>query len=144
MRTQIARLRKYLGGVSEMTSTPSAMFIVDLRKEYNAFLEAKKLNIPVVALVDTNCDPTGVDYPIPGNDDAIRAVRLIARIVADACIAGQQAGGFTSQDFEVPEEGPSDQTVVEEAAPAAAAETAPVETEVNLNESEVFADTKAE
>jgi small subunit ribosomal protein S2 len=145
MRTQLARLRKYLGGVSEMTSTPSAMFIVDLRKEYNAFLEAKKLNIPVVALVDTNCDPTGVDYPIPGNDDAIRAVRLIARIVADACIAGQQAGGFTSQDFEEPEPEQTEQPVAEEAAaPVEAAEAAPVETEVNLNESEVFADTKAE
>lgn len=99
-RTQLARLRKYLGGVQNMATIPSCMFIVDLRKEQIAFSEAKKLGIPVVALVDTNCDPTGVDYPIPGNDDAIRAVRLIARVIADACISGERDTHMDEKAFE--------------------------------------------
>lgn len=73
-----------------MKRLPGAMFIVDPRKERNAILEAKKLGIPVVAIVDTNCDPDEVDYPIPGNDDAIRAVKLIAAKIADAIIEGRQ------------------------------------------------------
>ena len=87
---EIEKLEKYLGGVKEMKKIPAAMFIVDPRKERNAIAEAKKLNIPVVAIVDTNCDPDEIDYVIPGNDDAIRAIRLIASTMANAAIEGRQ------------------------------------------------------
>ena len=87
---EIAKLEKYLGGVKEMKKIPAAMFIVDPRRERNAIAEAKKLNIPVVAIVDTNCDPDEIDYVIPGNDDAIRAIRLIAAAMASAAIEGRQ------------------------------------------------------
>ena len=87
---EIEKLEKYLGGVKEMKKLPAAMFIVDPRKERNAIAEAKKLGIPVVAIVDTNCDPDEIDYVIPGNDDAIRAIRLIASAMANAAIEGRQ------------------------------------------------------
>ena len=87
---EIAKLEKYLGGVKEMKKIPAALFIVDPRKERNAIAEAKKLNIPIVAIVDTNCDPDEIDYVIPGNDDAIRAIRLIASAMASAAIEGRQ------------------------------------------------------
>ena len=87
---EIEKLEKYLGGVKEMKKIPAAMFIVDPRKERNAIAEAQKLNIPVVAIVDTNCDPDEIDYVIPGNDDAIRAIRLIAAAMANAAIEGRQ------------------------------------------------------
>ena len=87
---EIEKLEKYLGGVKEMKKIPAAMFIVDPRKERNAIAEAKKLGIPVVAIVDTNCDPDEIDYVIPGNDDAIRAIRLIASAMANAAIEGRQ------------------------------------------------------
>ena len=87
---EIEKLEKYLGGVKEMKKLPAAMFIVDPRKERNAIAEAKKLGIPVVAIVDTNCDPDEIDYVIPGNDDAIRAIRLIAAAMANAAIEGRQ------------------------------------------------------
>ena len=87
---EIAKLEKYLGGVKEMKKIPAAMFIVDPRKERNAIAEARKLNIPIVAIVDTNCDPDEIDYVIPGNDDAIRAIRLIASAMANAAIEGRQ------------------------------------------------------
>ena len=86
----IAKVEKYLGGVKEMKKLPAALFIVDPRKERNAIAEAKKLNIPIVAIVDTNCDPDEIDYVIPGNDDAIRAIRLIAAAMANAAIEGRQ------------------------------------------------------
>ena len=87
---EIEKLEKYLGGVKEMKKIPAALFIVDPRKEHNAISEAKKLGIPVVAIVDTNCDPDEVDYVIPGNDDAIRAIRLIAAAMASGVIEGRQ------------------------------------------------------
>ena len=87
---EIEKLEKYLGGVKEMKKIPAALFIVDPRKERNAIAEAKKLGIPVVAIVDTNCDPDEIDYVIPGNDDAIRAIRLIAAAMASAAIEGRQ------------------------------------------------------
>ncbi len=87
---EIEKLEKYLGGVKEMKKLPAAMFIVDPRKERNAIAEAQKLGIPVVAIVDTNCDPDEIDYVIPGNDDAIRAIRLIAATMANAAIEGRQ------------------------------------------------------
>jgi len=84
------------GGIKEMTELPSALFIVDPRKERNAVLEARKLGIPIVAIVDTNCDPDEIDYPIPGNDDAIRAIKLIASVVSDALIEGRQGESFAA------------------------------------------------
>ncbi len=84
------KLEKFMGGITEMKKMPAAMFIVDPRKERIAVLEAMKLGIPIVAIVDTNCDPDEIDYVIPGNDDAIRAVKLIASTVANAYIEGQQ------------------------------------------------------
>ena len=87
---EIAKLEKYLGGVKEMKKLPGALFIVDTRKERNAIAEAHKLGIPVVAIADTNCDPDEIDYVIPGNDDAIRAIKLIASIMANAMIEGRQ------------------------------------------------------
>ncbi len=87
---EIAKLEKYLGGVKNMKKLPSALFIIDPRKERNAIAEARKLRIPIVAIVDTNCDPDEVDYVIPGNDDAIRAIRLIASTMANAVIEGRQ------------------------------------------------------
>ena len=84
------KLEKFLGGIKNMKKLPAALFVVDLRKEKNAILEAKKLGIPVVAIVDTNCDPDDVDYVIPGNDDAIRAVKLIASTISNAIIEGRQ------------------------------------------------------
>lgn len=87
---EMEKLEKYLGGVKEMNRLPGALFIVDTRKERNAIAEAHKLGIPVVAIADTNCDPDEIDYPIPGNDDAIRAIKLIASVMANAMIEGKQ------------------------------------------------------
>ncbi len=109
-QAEIEKLEKYLGGVKEMKKLPAALFIVDPRKERNAIAEARKLNIPIVAIVDTNCDPDEIDYVIPGNDDAIRAIRLIASAMANAAIEGRQ--GEDAQQAE------------EAAAPAEAAEAA--------------------
>ena len=87
---EIEKLEKYLGGVKEMKKLPGALFIVDTRKERNAIAEAHRLGIPVVAIADTNCDPDEIDYVIPGNDDAIRAVKLISGAMADAVLEGKQ------------------------------------------------------
>ena len=92
---EMEKLEKYLGGVKSMTKLPGALFVVDPRKEHNAIAEARKLNIPIVAIVDTNCDPDEVDYVIPGNDDAIRAIKLIAATLADAIIEGKQGEQLT-------------------------------------------------
>ncbi len=100
---EIEKLEKFMGGITEMKKQPAAMFIVDPRKEKIAVLEAKKLGIPIVAIVDTNCDPDEVDYVIPGNDDAIRAVKLIAGAMADAVIEGRQ-GEQTAPEAEASEE----------------------------------------
>ena len=92
----MADLEKNLGGIKTMEQLPSAVFIVDPRKEKNAVAEAKKLGIPVIAIVDTNCDPDDADYVIPGNDDAIRAIKLITSVIADAVIEGRQ--GETTEE----------------------------------------------
>ena len=89
------KLMKNLGGIKDMKKLPSCMFVVDPRKEHIAVLEARNLGIPVVAIVDTNCDPDDVDYVIPGNDDAIRAVKLIASKIADAVLEGKQGEQMT-------------------------------------------------
>ena len=90
LQLEIAKLEKYLGGVKEMKKLPGALFVVDSRKEKNAIAEARKLNIPIVAIVDTNCDPDEIDYVIPGNDDAIRAIKLISQTMANAVLEGKQ------------------------------------------------------
>jgi len=100
---EIEKLEKYLGGVKEMKKIPAALFIVDPRKERNAIAEARKLNIPIVAIVDTNCDPDEIDYVIPGNDDAIRAIRLIAATMANAAIEGRQGEDAVAETAEAPE-----------------------------------------
>ena len=87
---EIEKLEKFLGGIEDMTELPGALFIVDSRKEKIAVAEARKLGIPIVAIVDTNCDPDEIDYVIPGNDDAIRAVKLLTGKVADAVLEGNQ------------------------------------------------------
>ena len=91
------KLEKNIGGIKEMTKVPDALFIVDPRKEHNAILEARKLNIPVFGIVDTNCDPDDVDYVIPANDDAIRAVKLVAHVMTNAIIEAQ---GGTVERFD--------------------------------------------
>ena len=95
LQKEMANLERNLGGIKTMEGLPAAIFIVDPRKEHNAVLEAKKLGIPVIAIVDTNCDPDDADYVIPGNDDAIRAIRLIASVIADAVIEGKQGEQMT-------------------------------------------------
>lgn len=92
------RLEKFLSGVKEMNRLPDALFVVDPRKERIAIAEARKLNIPIVAIVDTNCDPDEVDYIIPGNDDAIRAVRLLSATMADAVIEARQGEQLSAEE----------------------------------------------
>ncbi|MBE6569193.1 MAG: 30S ribosomal protein S2 [Ruminococcaceae bacterium] len=101
LQKEMFNLEKNLGGIKNMNGLPSAIFIVDPRKEHNAVLEAKKLGIPVVAIVDTNCDPDDADYVIPGNDDAIRAIRLISSVIADAVLEGKQGEQFGEAEAEI-------------------------------------------
>ena len=100
---EIEKLEKFLGGIKNMNKLPGALFIVDPRKERIAVAEAKNLGIPIVAIVDTNCDPDEIDYVIPGNDDAIRAVKLIAGTMADAVLEARQ-GAETAEVSEEAEE----------------------------------------
>ena len=104
LQKEMYNLEKNLGGIKNMQGIPSAIFIVDPRKEHNAVLEAKKLGITVVAIVDTNCDPDDADYIIPGNDDAIRAIRLISSVLADAVIEGKQGEQLTEAEAPAAEE----------------------------------------
>ena len=97
LNKEIADLERNYGGIKEMTELPDAIFIVDPKKEKNAVAEAKNLGIPVVAIVDTNCDPDDADYIIPGNDDAIRAIKLISSVLADAVIEGKQGEAFEAE-----------------------------------------------
>ncbi|MBQ5832376.1 MAG: 30S ribosomal protein S2, partial [Selenomonadales bacterium] len=90
LRQEMTKLQKFLGGIKDMQKLPGALFIIDPRKERIAVAEAKKLGIPIVAIVDTNCDPDEIDHVIPGNDDAIRAVKLLTGKMADAVIEGRQ------------------------------------------------------
>ena len=105
---EMNNLEKSYGGIKTMNTLPSAVFIVDPRKEHNAVLEAKKLGIPVVAIVDTNCDPDDADYVIPGNDDAIRAIKLISSVLADAVIEGKQGEQLTEAPAEAAEAAEAD------------------------------------
>jgi small subunit ribosomal protein S2 len=96
LKNEGERLERFLGGIKDMDKLPGAIFIVDPRKEKIAVAEARKLHIPVVAIVDTNCDPDEIDYVIPGNDDAIRAVRLISARIADAVLESKQGEQITA------------------------------------------------
>ena len=98
LTNEIGKLEKYLGGVKEMKKLPSALFIIDPRKERNAIAEARKLHIPIVAIVDTNCDPDEIDYVIPGNDDAIRAIKLISATMANAVVEGRQGEDAAAEE----------------------------------------------
>ncbi|MFY0542759.1 30S ribosomal protein S2 [Brevibacillus sp. H7] len=96
LRKEMERLEKFLGGIAHMDKLPDALFVIDPRKERIAVAEARKLGIPIVAIVDTNCDPDEIDYVIPGNDDAIRAVKLLTAKMADALLEGSQGGEQTT------------------------------------------------
>ena len=98
LRRELVKLQAVLGGVRDLRRPPDAVFIVDINAEHIAVAEANRLNIPVVALVDTNCDPDVVDFVIPGNDDAIRAAHLIADVVADGCLAGKEIAESQKKD----------------------------------------------
>ena len=118
LKAEMEKLEKNLGGIKEMDKLPGVIFLVDPKKERIAILEAKKLNIPVVGIVDTNCNPEDLDYPIPGNDDAIRAVKLIADVMANAIIEGKQGESFepaTEAEQDVSEEAETMEQVVAEA-----------------------------
>jgi small subunit ribosomal protein S2 len=116
LNLEMEKLEKNLGGITEMKKLPVALFVVDPKKERNAILEARKLGIPIVAIVDTNCDPDEVDYVIPGNDDAIRAVKLISGKMADAVIEARQGemGSAASESSEEELENPDMVEKVEE------------------------------
>ena len=116
LEKEILRLNRQIGGLKEMTSLPSALFIIDVIKEKIALAEAKRVGIPVVAIVDTNCDPTGIDYPIPANDDAIKAIRLICSIIADSVIEGK-TGEAVAPEEEEKEEGTEEPEAVETTEP---------------------------
>ena len=116
LKKEMEKLEKNLGGIKEMDKLPGVIFLVDPKKERIAILEAKKLGIPVVGIVDTNCNPEDLDYPIPGNDDAIRAVKLIADVMANAIIEGKQGESFEpAVEQETTEEPESMEEVVAEA-----------------------------
>ena len=100
LKKEMEKLERNLGGIKDMEEIPGVIFLVDPKKEHIAILEAKKLNIPVIGLVDTNCNPEEVDYAIPGNDDAIRAVKLIADVMANAVIEGKQGESFEAEESE--------------------------------------------
>lgn len=100
LRHEIERLEKFLGGIKNMNGTPDCLFVVDPKKENIAVQEAHKLGIPVVGIVDTNCDPEQLDFPIPGNDDAIRAVKLIAETIANAVIEAKQGEQYSAPETE--------------------------------------------
>ena len=118
-----AKLEKNLSGIKEMKDLPGAIFIIDTRKEQIAVAEAKRLGIPIVAVVDTNCDPTDIDYPIPGNDDAIRAITLFAEIIANAVIDADNEVGFSIMEEAAEEADDAKTTGEEESAEPAEAET---------------------
>jgi small subunit ribosomal protein S2 len=122
MLAELEKLEANLGGVAEMRRQPDAVFIVDLRKEQLAVREARRLGLPVIALVDTNCDPDEADYVIPGNDDAIRSCSLVVRVVSDGIEAGRQR--VTPAETPAPAAEPQNGAAAEDA-PEAAAEAEP-------------------
>ncbi len=125
LQDDIIRLERILGGIKDMRRLPNAVFIIDTRKERTAVLEARRLEIPIVALADTNCDPDEMDYPIPANDDAIRAVRLLCAKIADAAVEGRRQLEAQQKDTEEVE---SEEPVTIESLPAPERELAPATT----------------
>lgn len=123
LRRELGKLQKYLGGIKNMRRIPDIVVIVDQRREYNAIQECQKLGIPVVSLLDTNCDPDLVDVPIPANDDAIRSIKLILGKLADAIYEGRHGQLESEEDYEEFEEGLEEDIDYEEAAEAAEAES---------------------
>ena len=114
LKKEMEKLEKNLGGIKNMEEIPGVIFLVDPKKEHIAILEAKRLGIPVIGLVDTNCNPEEVDYAIPGNDDAIRAVKLITDVMANAIIEGRQGESFETETAEMAEEVEEEATSMEE------------------------------
>ena len=114
LKKEMEKLEKNLGGIKNMNELPGVIFLVDPKKERNAVLEARKLNIPTIGLIDTNCNPNDVDYVIPGNDDAIRAVKLIADVMANAVIEGRQGESLGESEDEQQEVGTEEPTSIEE------------------------------
>ncbi len=114
LRKEMDKLNKNLGGIKEMTEIPGVIFLVDPKKEHIAVQEARKLNIPIIGLVDTNCDPNDVDYVIPGNDDAIRAVKLMTDVMANAIIEGRQGESLEVSSDEEQVEESEEPTTMEE------------------------------
>ena len=110
---EMADLERNYGGIKNMNDLPAAIFVVDTKKEANAVKEAKKLGIPVIAIVDTNCDPDDVDYIIPGNDDAIRAIKLISSVLADAVIEGKQGAESAEVDADAEATAEAEKTAAE-------------------------------
>ncbi len=127
LKHEMERLDKFLGGIREMKKMPGALFVIDPKKERIAVLEARKLNIPIVAVVDTNCDPEEVDYPIPGNDDAIRAVALITKVMANAVIEGHQGEQFAEEEAVQDDSVQAPAVKAEEKTAPVAQDSAPVE-----------------
>ena len=123
LKKEMEKLERNLGGIKDMEELPGVIFLVDPKKERIAILEAKKLNIPVIGLVDTNCNPEEVDYPIPGNDDAIRAVKLIADVMANAVIEGRQGVSYDAGE-EVEQDVSEDVTDMEQVAQEETTESA--------------------
>jgi small subunit ribosomal protein S2 len=147
MANELEKLEQNLGGVADMRRQPDAVFIIDLKKEQLAVREARRLGLPVVALVDTNCDPDEADFVVPGNDDAIRSCSLVARVIADAVAAGQQK--VTAKEFKPAQEnGAAPAPADDSAEPAAAEEPVEVavvaEVEPDVIEAEVDAEIAAE
>jgi small subunit ribosomal protein S2 len=136
----MARLERILGGIKDMRRLPNALFIVDTRKERTAVLEARRLEIPIIALADTNCDPDEMDYPIPANDDAIRAVRLLCSKIADAVIEGRRELEGRQKEGETPE----GETPIETIAEISEAELALVPPALPVDEIEVETPAEAE
>ena len=136
LRRELEKLQRDLTGIREMADLPKAVFVVDTKREAIAVKEARRLGIPLIGLVDTNADPDEVDYVIPGNDDAIRSVALICKVIADASLDGRRAAGLT-----VPGEG--EPAVESDAAPVAEAAAAEVAPEAVVAEVAPVAETEA-
>jgi small subunit ribosomal protein S2 len=130
LQDELTRLERILGGIKDMRRLPGAIFIVDTRKERTAVLEARRLEIPIIALADTNCDPDEMDFPIPANDDAIRAVRLLCAKIADAAVEGRREHEALQKD----EESSQGEPAVELSLPTAEPEAVPVAGKVSASE----------
>jgi small subunit ribosomal protein S2 len=135
LQDELTRLERILGGIKDMRRLPAAVFIVDTRKERTAVLEARRLEIPIIALADTNCDPDEMDFPIPANDDAIRAVRLLCAKIADAAVEGRREHEALQKD----EESPQGEPAVELPLPTAEPEVVPVAGKVSALEEKPIA-----